>query len=136
MALFVLVLGYDPIPGNEPFSLIYVLYQTVWAIASWSAVVFMLSLGAKYLNFNNKALAYGGEMVLPFYILHQTIILLVGWYVIPLDLPILLKYLIISPISFVLIMVLYELLIKRVNAIRFLFGMRPKKRPAKEQPLS
>jgi hypothetical protein len=30
----------------------------------------------------NKALAYGGEMVLPFYILHQTIILLVGWYVI------------------------------------------------------
>jgi glucan biosynthesis protein C len=77
----------------------------------------------------NKALAYGGEMVLPFYILHQTIILLVGWYVIPLNLSILLKYLIISPISFLLIMALYELLIKRVNAIRFLFGMRPKKKP-------
>jgi hypothetical protein len=68
-------------------------------------------------------------MVLPFYILHQTIILLVGWYVIPLNLSILLKYLIISPISFLLILALYELLIKRVNAIRFLFGMRPKKKP-------
>ncbi|MFC2053396.1 acyltransferase family protein [Chloroflexota bacterium] len=130
LSIFVLVLGYDPMPGNEPFSLIYVLYQIVYSIASWSAVVFMLSLGAKYLNFNNKVLAYANEAVLPFYLLHQTVILCVGWFVIPLSIGILPKYLIIVVVSFALIMVLYELLIRRFNIVRFFFGMRPKKKPS------
>jgi len=130
LSLIVLVLGYDPMPGNEPFSLIYVLYQIVYSIASWSAVVFMLSLGAKYLNFNNKFLAYANEAVLPFYLLHQTVILCVGWFVIPWNMGILPKYLIIAVVSFALIMGLYELLIRRFNIVRFFFGMRPKKKPS------
>ncbi len=116
-------LGYNPMEG-ESFSWIYVLVQMVWSIASWSWVVFVLGLGAKHLNFNNKLRAYGNEAVLPFYIFHQTIILLVGCYIIPLNMPIPLKYLIISTSSFVLIMSLYELLVKRINTVRFLFGMR------------
>jgi peptidoglycan/LPS O-acetylase OafA/YrhL len=125
---FALVLDYDPTPGNEPFSLIYVLFQIVWSITSWSAVVFVLSLGAKYLNFNNKVLAYGNEAVLPFYLLHQTVILCVGWFVIPWDMGMLPKFLIITVASFALIMALYELLIRRFNIVRFFFGMRPKKK--------
>jgi len=115
--------GYNPLSG-ESFSVMYVLFQIVWSIASLSWVVFVLSLGVKYLNFNNKILAYANEAVLPFYILHQTIILLMGWYVIPTEMSIPLKYLIISTSSFALIMALYELLIKRIRAARFLFGMR------------
>ena len=126
--LFVLVLGYDPLPGVEPLSLMYVLWQVLWSVTSWSAVVFMLSLGAKYLNFNNKVLAYGNEAVLPFYIFHQTIILCVGWFVIRWNMGIVPKYLIIALISFPLIMGLYELLVKHFNVVRFFFGMRPKKR--------
>ena len=116
-------LRYNPLAG-ESFSRIYVLFQIVWSIASWSWVVFVLGLGTKHLNFNNKVLAYANEAVLPFYILHQTIILLVGWYVIPLKISIPVKYLIISTSSFVMIMSLYELLVKRINTVRFLFGMR------------
>ncbi len=116
-------LRYNPLAG-ESFSWIYVLFQIVWSIASWSWVVFVLGLGAKHLNFNNKVLAYANEAVLPFYILHQTIILLVGWYVIPLKISIPVKYLIISTSSFVMIIALYELLIKRLNAVRLMFGMR------------
>jgi peptidoglycan/LPS O-acetylase OafA/YrhL len=130
ITFFALVLDYDPTPGNEPFSLIYVLYQIVWSIASWSAVVFMLSLGAKYLTFNNKVLAYANEAVLPFFLLHQTVILCVGWFVIPWDMGILPKFLIIAVVSFALIMTLYELLIRRFNIVRFFFGMRPKKKPS------
>ncbi len=118
-----LELGYNPLFG-ETFSGIYALFQIVWSLASWSWVVFVFSLGANYLNFSNKALAYANEAVLPFYILHQTIILLMGWYVIPTNMSIPLKYLIINTSSFVLIMTLYELLIKRINAARFVFGMR------------
>jgi len=118
-----LELGYNPLFG-ESFSAMYVLFHIVWSIASWSWVVFVFSVGVKYLNFNNKVLAYANEAVLPFYILHQTIILLMGWYVIPTNMSIPLKYLIISTSSFILIMALYELLIKRISAVRFLFGMR------------
>jgi peptidoglycan/LPS O-acetylase OafA/YrhL len=127
LALFVLVLGYDPYPGKEPFSLLFVLFQITWTITSWSAVVFVLNIGVRYLNTNNKFLAYGNEAVLPFYLFHQTIILCVGWYAIRWNMGILLKLLIIAAVSFALIMILYELFVRRFNIVRFFFGMRPKK---------
>jgi glucan biosynthesis protein C len=125
-ALYVLGLGYN-YPGGEPFSLMFVLFETVMAVGRWSWMVFVLSLGAKYLNFKHKVLAYGNEAVLPFYIFHQTIILCVGWSVIRRNIGILPKYLIIVVVSFVLIMTLYELLVRRFNIVRFFFGMRPKR---------
>ncbi len=132
-AFFVLVLGYNP--DSELFSFMYVLFQIVWSITNWSGVVFMLSLGAKYLNFNNKLLAYANEAVLPFYIFHQTIILVVGWFVIRWNMGIVPKYLIIAVVSFPLIMALYELLVRRFNVVRFLFGMRLKRKaPAAPAP--
>jgi glucan biosynthesis protein C len=130
VGLFVLVLGYDPVPGHESFSLMYVLYQIVWSISSWSAVVFLLSTGARYLSSNNKVLAYSNEAVLPFYLLHQTVILVIGFFVIRWNLGILSKLVIVSAISFPLILASYELLVRRFNVIRFLFGMRAKKPPA------
>jgi glucan biosynthesis protein C len=124
--LIIGLLGYS-YPGSESFSPIYVLFQIVMSTASWCWVVFILSLGARYLNFNNKVLAYSNEAVLPFYILHQTIILLIGWFVIRWNMDILPKFLIISVVSFVLIMTIYELFIRHINIVRFFFGMRPKK---------
>jgi glucan biosynthesis protein C len=128
IGLLVSVLGYDPLPGHEPLSLTYVVFQILWSISSWSAVVFVLSIGARYLNSNHKVLAYGNEAVLPFYLFHQTMILVVGFFVIRWNMGILPKLLIVTAISFSLILVLYELLVRRFNAIRFFFGMRPKKR--------
>jgi glucans biosynthesis protein C len=125
--IFVRGMGYN-YPGGEQFSSTFVLFEIVMSIGRWSWIVFVLSLGAKYLNFNNKALSYGNEAVLPFYIFHQTIILCVGWVVIPLNMGILPKFLIIAVTSFTLIMVLYELLVRRFNVVRFCFGMRPIKK--------
>jgi hypothetical protein len=74
---FIMGLGYN-YPGGEPFSLMFVTFEAVMGIGRWSWIVFVLSLGAKYLNTKNKFLAYGNEAVLPFYIFHQTVILCVG----------------------------------------------------------
>ena len=128
VGFFVLVLGYDPVPGHESYSLIYVLYQIIWSMSSWSAVVFILSLGARYLNFNHRILAYGNEAVLPFYLFHQTIILIVGFFVIRWNVGILPKLLLVTVISFPFILVMYELPVKPFNGVRFFFGMRPRKR--------
>jgi glucan biosynthesis protein C len=121
--IFVLGLRYK-YPGGEQFSLPFVLFEIVMSIGRWSWVVFVLSAGARYLNFNTKLLSHANEAVLPFYIFHQTIILCVGWFIIPLNMGILPKFLIISVISFASIMVLYELLVRRFNMVRFCFGMR------------
>lgn len=99
-------------------------YQALSSLNAWCWIVFLFSISTKFLNFSNKILIYSNEAVLPFYILHQTIILSVGYFVTKWNLNIMLKYLIISTSSFILIMVIYELIIKRLNIIRFLFGMK------------
>ena len=63
-------------------------------------------------------------------ILHQTIIVLIGFFVVQWNLDIALKYLIISTTSFAAIMAIYELLVRRINIVRFLFDLRLKKKPA------
>jgi glucan biosynthesis protein C len=102
----------------------YLGYQVLCSLNTWCWIVFVFSIGTKFLNFNNKILSYCNEAVLPFYILHQTIILTIGFFIIQWNLNIMLKYLIISTSSFALIMVIYELLIRRFNITRFLFGMK------------
>ncbi len=124
--VFIFILGYN-YPGCESLSLMFVVFQIIMSIANWSWVVFILSLGVRHLNFNNKVVIYGNDAVLIFYILHQTIILIVGWFVTTWDIGILLNYLIIIVFSFPLIIALYELLIRRINIVRFFFGMRLKK---------
>ncbi len=124
--IFVMRLGYHH--TGEPFSVSFVLFEIVMSIGRWSWMIFVMSLAAKYLNFNTKALSYGNQAVLPFYIFHQTIILCVGWFIIRLNMGILPKFLIIAVTSFTLIMILYQLLVRRFNIVRFCFGMRPMKK--------
>lgn len=126
-ALFTFVLDSDTSPG-QGFSALFILWQIAWSLICWSAVVFLLSLGAKYLNFSNGLLAYSNEAVLPFFLFHQTIIQIVGWFVLPLDTGNLAKFLIIGLISFPLILSLYEVFVRHIGFMRFLFGMTPKKR--------
>lgn len=125
--VFIFGLRY-PYPGAESYSWVYVLFNIVMSIGNFCWVMFILSLAARYLNFNHRILAYGNEAVLPFYIFHQTIILCVGLFVIRWNIGIGPKYLIIALVSFALIMALYDLLVRRFNLLRFFFGMRPKKK--------
>lgn len=93
---------------------------------SWFWLVAILGFGSKYLNFNNELLKYAREAVLPFYVLHQTIIVTIGFYIANWETSVMAKYLILSTLSFVVIIAIYDLLIKRVDLLRFLFGMKVK----------
>jgi peptidoglycan/LPS O-acetylase OafA/YrhL len=97
------------------------------AFNSWFWLVGILGFGSKHLNFNNRVLQYINEAVLPFYVLHQTVIVTIGFYIASWNTSVGLKYPFISILSFVVIVALYDLLIKRFNGLRFLFGMRLKK---------
>ena len=128
--LLTLVLDYDPTPGHG-VSPLYAIWQIGGSVVQWSAVVSIVSLGARRLNVNNKLLAYANEAVLPFFLFHQTVILIVGWYVLPWDIANVFKYLLIALISFPAILILYEVFVRHIGFMRFLFGMAPrKKQPA------
>jgi peptidoglycan/LPS O-acetylase OafA/YrhL len=83
-----------------------------------------LGFAMQHLTKNTPFLKYSGEAVLPFYILHQTVLLVVGYFVVQWAVPDLAKWAIIFVSSFILIMVIYEYLVRRINILRFLFGMK------------
>ena len=100
--------------------------ESLRAFNSWFWLVAILGFGRKYLNFNNGLLKYSNEAVLPFYILHQTIIVIVGFYIASWDVDVIIKYFMLGTVSFALIIVLYDFVVKRVSVLRFLFGMKTK----------
>jgi glucan biosynthesis protein C len=109
-------------------TLSYLLAQFVQAVNTWSWLFFILGIASRYLTGTNKFLRYANEAVLPFYILHQTIIIVIGFYVVQWNTNIGVKFLTIMTTSFIAIMLIYEFLVKRFNILRFLLGMRPKRR--------
>ncbi len=102
----------------------YAIRIFVRSFNSWFWLVAILGFGSKYLNFNHGFLKYARQAVLPFYILHQTVIVTIGFYIAHWQMNVMLKYLILSTSSFMVIVFLYELLIKRVKALAFVFGLQ------------
>lgn len=107
------------------YDLGYALYWVVETTVAWTWVLTIIGYGRQYLNFKNKFLAYANEGIYPLYILHQTVLIIVAYYVIQTDLSVLAKFLIISTSTFIICISLYDLVIRRNNITRFLFGMKP-----------
>ena len=105
---------------------LWVAVQALRGLLGWCWIIGLLGLGHRFLNFNNKFLAYGNEGVLPFYIMHHSVIYIIGYYIIQWSGNIGNKFLIISITSFAIIMLIYEILIRRFSLLRFLFGMKTK----------
>jgi glucan biosynthesis protein C len=130
-AIFALLLVFgEPAAGT----LLSSLGRAVWGLWSWSWVLAILGFGMKHLDLDRPFLSYANEAVLPFYILHHPVLLSVGYLVVQWTLPAPLKFAIIDAISFAIIMVLYELMVRRVNGLRVLFGMKLRAKPARAHP--
>jgi glucan biosynthesis protein C len=128
--------GNDPAFGSLRFNVIY----TLFGFGAWSFVLTILGFGMKHLTASTPLLKYANAAVLPFYVMHQTVLLVVGFFVVRWNIPDLVKFLVIAASSFGIIMSLYEYLIRRVNVLRILFGMKKEARiqqaSAREQALA
>ena len=100
------------------------LYLLVRAANAWSWLLTFLGFASRHLNFSNRFLKYANEAVLPFYILHQTVIVVIGYFIRDWDWAVFPKYLFLVVTSFTTIMILYEFAVRRVNFLRYLFGMK------------
>jgi peptidoglycan/LPS O-acetylase OafA/YrhL len=121
-ALAFILIRYDPDRG---YTLAYSLTTVLQTFTSWFWLVTFLGAAQRYLSLSNRFLQYANETVLPFYIFHQTVIIAIGFYVIQWHMGIMPKYLIISTASLLITVALCDLIVKRTNPTRFLFGMRP-----------
>lgn len=72
-----------------------------------------------------RAYAYLAAAALPVYILHQPAVVAVAYPVVRWPAPIPVKYLVIVVVAGALTLAAYDLLVRRTQLTRFLFGMRP-----------
>jgi hypothetical protein len=99
-------------------------YLLVMESDCWIFSVF--AFGYRYLNHPGKTLTYLSEAAYPVYIVHMIFLYLGSMLIFPLDIE--------APLQFILVLVftvtgcftLYEFVIRRVNIIRPLFGLKKK----------
>jgi glucan biosynthesis protein C len=124
---FLIVLS--QVPNPDEITPLLVLAGVMRIFGGWICVLAIFGLGMQYLTARTPKLDYANEAVLPFYIFHQTVLLAVGYFVLQWGMLEVLEWAVIVVISFAIIMVLYEFAVRRFNAMRFLFGMKPRTRP-------
>lgn len=110
---------------HPDYSLGCIFFHMMWAITTWSWLMFFLGAGKASLDFRTTWLSRINEAVMPFYMLHQTIILLIGFQIIQWHSNAWFKYIAISSTSFIVIITIYYFIIMRYNWLRILFGMKP-----------
>jgi glucans biosynthesis protein C len=87
----------------------------------------ILAFGSKYLNRDGKLLRYLSEAAYPVYILHMIFLFLASMIVFPLNLPVQIKFVLVLISTLAGCFGLYEFVIRRVNPIRLLFGLKAAK---------
>lgn len=110
---------------DRAYSLSYILYQCFRGCNTWLWVLALLGWARKGLNFNSELLQYANEAAYPVFLLHQPVLATIGFYVVRLDLSIMAKFLLIGTAALLVTIALYELLIRRFNVPRLLFGLKP-----------
>lgn len=101
---------------------------------TWCWIVAICGYGKLFLNRKNSFLKYTAEASFPVYILHQTAIVWIAYYIVQYNWDIMTKFTVINILSLAVTLLLYELSVKRVKILRFLFGMRSLKTPGAQDP--
>jgi glucans biosynthesis protein C len=106
------------------------LYEIFEAIlVPWFCIVAFVGYGRRYLNRSGAFHRYAAAASYPLYLLHQTVIVAVGFIILKAGLGVPASFTAILIGSFVGSVLLYEL-VRRVNVLRVLFGLKWLKRSA------
>ncbi len=100
------------------------IYTLLSFFSAWSWLFAILGFSMRSLAFDRPFLRYANEAVLPFFILHQSVLLGIGYFVMTWEIPDTLKWAIVFTSSFIVIITLYTLLIRKLDLFRFIFGMK------------
>ncbi|MBT9470714.1 MAG: acyltransferase family protein [Pseudomonadota bacterium] len=111
--------------GDEPApDAVLLIARVAYGVDQWGAIAAILGFGAKHLTRGGPVLTYLTLGVFPFYIVHQTFIVVAGYHLARLDLPQGLEAAILIIGTFATCLLTYEI-VRRVNLLRPLFGLKP-----------
>jgi peptidoglycan/LPS O-acetylase OafA/YrhL len=104
-------------------------FYVVWTavgINGWCWTMVMFYVGMRFLDTSNKWLQYSREASYPIFMIHQPVIIFIAFYVVQWEVHLLIKLLVVVIGSFAVSLGTYELLVRRINPVRALFGMKPR----------
>ena len=102
--------------------------ETIWEVSSifvaWSCGITAIGFAKQYFNRDSKLRKLANEAIYPFYLLHQPVIVVVGYFMVHWDIPVFWKVVFITISSFAIIAGLYWFLIRPINLLRIVFGLK------------
>lgn len=101
------------------------IYGITEIVIAWSCGLTAIGYFKVYFNKDNKYRKHLNVAIYPFYLLHQPIIVVVAYVVLQWQLPVLVKAVLITILSLVLIIGIYWL-VRKFNVLRVAFGMKKK----------
>ena len=96
----------------------------VYSINSWAWIISLIIFGMRYLDYEDSWLKYCKQAVMPFYLIHHPVIIAIAYYVVQWDTSMIIKILSVICGSFVVTLGLFEFLIKRINLLANLLGIK------------
>jgi glucan biosynthesis protein C len=96
------------------------------AVESNCWIFSVLAFACKYLNKGSRPLTYLKEAAYPVYILHMAFLFLGCWLLFPLKIGAVIKFILLLFFTIVTSLIFYEFIIKRINILRPLFGLKMK----------
>ena len=105
--------------GYESISNMY-----ITTIESNAWILGLFGIGCSYLNKPSALLSYLSQAVYPVYIIHMFVLFAGALLILPLDLNPMLKFIGITAFTFIVCFLIYEFILRRINILRPLFGLK------------
>lgn len=97
-------------------------------IIAWLFIVGLLGFAQRFLSRDSALLQYLSDAAYPIYVLHVAAIVWMGYLLLGWGAPIAVKYGVIIIASVALLLIVYDLLVRRIRPLRRLFGLRDEPR--------
>jgi glucans biosynthesis protein C len=124
---FIYIFGFiNDMAGKNSF--VSLIFTYIKVLNSWNWLLFIFYLGEKYFTTPKKGLRYLSQAAMPFYVLHQPIIVGIGFYMYQLSWSKSSKLLLLTLMSFIIIMLIYHFVIQHISILRVVFGIKGKRK--------
>ncbi|MEM1095961.1 MAG: acyltransferase family protein [Bacteroidota bacterium] len=112
---------------------VFEIERTPKPMEAFESMLWMLAVSgfaARHLNAPSAALSYFSQAVYPIYIVHMPIQFIAAYFILGWSVPAMVKLLLLTAVTLVGSWALYEYVLRRINVLRPLFGMKSIKAPA------
>ena len=98
------------------------------SITCWSLILLALWFGMRVLNVDKALIRYANGAIVPFYVLHYLPISVLTFLVLQWEMPMAVRFVVVTTLALLTTLLVYNLLIRRIGVLRWLFGMKSPQR--------